>query len=57
MAAFALLWTMSHAKNPWALPVLLGLIPAAFHVWLTATGTSLADAQDAGWVLKPEVSP
>jgi hypothetical protein len=56
VAALALWATMTRARSPWALPVTLAAVPAAFYAYLLATGTSLADAQDAGWVLKPEVS-
>jgi len=52
-AAAAILVCMRRARSPWALPILLGCIPVAFHAWLFATGTTLAEAQDAGWVLKP----
>jgi hypothetical protein len=55
-AAAMVLWlSMTRATSPWALPITLAAVPAAFHVYLLATGTTLADAQDAGWVLKPEV--
>jgi hypothetical protein len=30
-------------------------VPASFHLYLLLSGTTLAQAQDAGWVLKPEV--
>lgn len=46
---------MTRAESPWALPLTLAAVPAAFHVYLLASGTTLARAQDAGWVLKPEV--
>lgn len=45
---------MTRARSPWALPVTLAAVPAAFHLYLLATGTSLEQAQDAGWVLKPQ---
>jgi SulP family sulfate permease len=55
-AAAMVLWlSMTRATSPWALPITLAAVPAVFHVYLLATGTTLADAQDAGWVLKPEV--
>jgi hypothetical protein len=46
--------TMTRARSPWALPAVLVLLPSAFYAYLLATGTSLADAQDAGWALKPQ---
>lgn len=46
---------MTRAESPWALPVTLAAVPAAFHAYLLLSGTTLAQAQDAGWVLKPEV--
>lgn len=55
VAAIALWLCISRARSPWALPLTLAAVPASFHLYLLATGTSLADAQDAGWVLKPEV--
>jgi SulP family sulfate permease len=55
-AAAMVLWlSMTRATSPWALPVTLAAVPAVFHVYLLASGTTLAQAQDAGWVLKPEV--
>jgi hypothetical protein len=55
-AAALVLWlSMTRATSPWALPVTLAAVPAAFHVYLLASDTTLAQAQDAGWVLKPEV--
>uniref|UniRef100_A0A383VST7 STAS domain-containing protein n=1 Tax=Tetradesmus obliquus TaxID=3088 RepID=A0A383VST7_TETOB len=54
-AAALVLWlSMTRATSPWALPITLAAVPAAFHVYLLASGTTLAQAQDAGWVLKPE---
>lgn len=55
-AGLALWVCMTRAESPWALPLTLAAVPAAFHAYLLLTGTSLAQAQDAGWVLKPEVS-
>jgi hypothetical protein len=46
---------MTRASSPWALPLTLAAVPASFHVYLLLSGTTLAEAQDAGWVLKPEV--
>jgi MFS superfamily sulfate permease-like transporter/CRP-like cAMP-binding protein len=56
LAAAAMLTCMRRARSPWALPVLLLCIPLAFHAVLLLTGTTLAQAQDAGWVLKPPES-
>ncbi|KAF8062987.1 hypothetical protein HT031_003826 [Scenedesmus sp. PABB004] len=54
-AAALVLWAcMTRARSPWALPITLAAVPAAFHAYLLVSGTSLADAQDAGWVLKPQ---
>lgn len=55
VAGLALWVCMTRAESPWALPLTLGAVPAAFHLYLLATHTTLAQAQDAGWVLKPEV--
>lgn len=54
LAALVLWVCMTRARSPWALPVTLAAVPAAFHVYLLATGTTLEQTQDAGWVLKPE---
>jgi hypothetical protein len=54
-AGLALWVCMTRAESPWALPVTLAAVPAAFHAYLLLSGTTLAQAQDAGWVLKPEV--
>ncbi|KAG1670994.1 hypothetical protein FOA52_014384 [Chlamydomonas sp. UWO 241] len=48
-----LMLTMEHATHPLALPCVLALIPALFYVVLFACGLTLADAQDAGWVMAP----
>ena len=55
-AAAVLVITMARARGPWALPAVLVALPAAFYAVLLATGTSLAEAQDAGWALKPQVT-
>lgn len=56
LTAGLVLWVcMTRAESPWALPVTLAAVPAAFHAYLLISGTTLAQAQDAGWVLKPEV--
>lgn len=55
VAALALWLCMTRARSPWALPITLAIVPATFHIYLLATGTTLTQAQDAGWVLKPEV--
>jgi MFS superfamily sulfate permease-like transporter/CRP-like cAMP-binding protein len=53
LAAGAMLVCMRRARSPWALPVLLMCIPLVFHAVLLASGSTLAQAQDAGWVIKP----
>ena len=55
-ASAAILLVMRRARSPWALPALLASIPLLFHAILLATGTSLAQAQDGGWVIKPPAS-
>ena len=58
VAATAVLWaTMKFARHPGTLPVVLIIIPLLFHGVLLATGTSLAQAADLGWVMHPEVPP
>lgn len=47
--------TLKLGRNPLLLPAVLLAIPAAFHVALAATGTSLQQAADAGWTMQPEV--
>lgn len=54
-SAIVLVITMSRARSPWALPAVLVALPAAFYAVLLATGTSLAEAQAAGWALQPQV--
>ncbi len=54
-ATAALLLTLKHSRNPFVLPVVLVAIPATFHIVLLATGTSMQQAADAGWVMQPEV--
>eukprot|EP00879_Flechtneria_rotunda_P026975 GHRR01028828.1.p1 GENE.GHRR01028828.1~~GHRR01028828.1.p1 ORF type:complete len:515 (+),score=170.87 GHRR01028828.1:54-1547(+) len=55
LAAALVLWVcMTRARSPWALPITLAAIPVAFHVYLLVTGATLQQAQDAGWVLKPQ---
>jgi hypothetical protein len=41
---------MEKIKSPLALPMMLVLIPAAFHLVLLATGYTLQQAQEDGWV-------
>jgi hypothetical protein len=56
VAAATALWVaMTRSRSPWALPLTLVAVPVAFHAYLLASGTPLARAQEAGWVLKPEV--
>ena len=58
VASTAALWaTMKFARHPGTLPVVLVVIPLAFHGVLLATRTSLAEAADQGWVMQPEVRP
>ena len=45
-----------HCRSPFALPALLVAAPALFYLVLFATGVSLDDAREAGWVSKPQVS-
>jgi hypothetical protein len=52
-----LLATLKFGRNPIALPAVLVSIPVVFHLVLLATGTSLQQAADAGWVMQPEVRP
>ncbi|BDA44720.1 Uncharacterized protein C24H6.11c [Coccomyxa sp. Obi] len=53
-ATAALLLTLKHSRNPFVLPVVLVAIPASFHIVLLATGTSMQQAADAGWLMQPE---
>ncbi|KAK9811232.1 hypothetical protein WJX72_000395 [[Myrmecia] bisecta] len=53
-ATLLMLGTMRFARHPLALPAVLVLIPAAFHIALLAMGATLADAQAHGWVTKSE---
>lgn len=54
-ATALLLATLKFARNPFALPAVLISIPVIFHIVLLATGTSLQQAADAGWVMQHEV--
>ena len=47
---------MARFKSPWALPAVLVIIPGVFFIVLLGMGKSLADAQDCGWVSRPQVS-
>lgn len=50
------IWLVLHySRSPLALPSVLISIPLIFHVVLFATGTDLAQAADAGWVMRAEV--
>ena len=42
-------------RSPFALPALLVAAPAFFYLVLFATGASLDEAREAGWVSKPQV--
>jgi hypothetical protein len=50
-----LLACRSVCRSPFALPALLVAAPALFYLVLFATGASLDDAREAGWVSKPQV--
>lgn len=52
-----MMWTMARFRHPLALPAVLLAIVALFHAALLALGVSLQEAQEAGWVMKPAVSP
>ena len=52
----ALYLTMHYVRSPLALPAVIVLIPAIFHIVLVSKGWSLADAADNGWVTRGEVS-
>lgn len=56
VSTLALMLVMSRFKSPWALPAILVVIPGIFFVVLLAMHKSLADAQDSGWVSRPQVS-
>lgn len=57
LLATAWMWvTMKHAASPLALPLVLMAIPAIFHGARWAGGWSIADLQDAGWLLHGSVS-
>ena len=51
-----LMLVMGRFKSPWALPVVLIFIPGVFFIVLLGMHKSLEDAQDSGWVAKPQVS-
>jgi glucan phosphoethanolaminetransferase (alkaline phosphatase superfamily) len=55
-SCLACMLVMARCKHPAALPATLAAIVAIFHAVLLAAGVSLAQAQQAGWVLKPAVS-
>ena len=55
VSTLLLMLVMSRFKSPWALPAILILIPGVFFVVLACLHKSLAQAQDGGWVAKPEV--
>ncbi len=43
------------SRSPFALPILLLAVPCVFYGLLRAFGYTLQDAQEAGWVSKPQV--
>lgn len=51
-----LILVMGRSKSPWALPLVLVFIPGVFFIILLGMHKSLGDAQDSGWVAKPQVS-
>eukprot|EP00884_Botryococcus_braunii_P017695 jgi/Botrbrau1/4609/Bobra.60_2s0094.1 len=53
-ATAAMYLTMNYVSHPMALPAVLLAVPLAFHAVLLATGTSLQQAADLGWVMQPE---
>ncbi len=55
VSTLLLMLVMSRFKSPWALPAILVFIPGVFFVVLACMHKSLAEAQDGGWVAKPEV--
>lgn len=54
-ATLAMYFTMHYARSPLALPAVLLCIPLLFHAVLLATGTTLAEAADLGWVMAAQV--
>ncbi len=50
-----LMLTMEHCPHPLALPAMLAAIPVLFRLVLLAAGVTVAQAQDAGWVMRPTV--
>ncbi|GAB4822722.1 hypothetical protein N2152v2_009768 [Parachlorella kessleri] len=53
-AALLIALILRRFRSPFALPVLLLMIPAVFYVVLWAAGVSLEEAREAGWVSKPQ---
>ena len=51
-----LMLVMSRFRSPWALPAVLIFIPGVFFVVLACLHKSLAEAQDGGWVARPQAS-
>ncbi|MEW5305292.1 MAG: hypothetical protein WDW36_007844 [Sanguina aurantia] len=51
--SFLFMWTMSRFSHPLVLPCVLCAVPLSFHAILLLSGTSLATAQDLGWVSHP----
>lgn len=51
----ATMWVMRHARHPLALPGVLVVIPALFHLVRLAGRWSMEDAQRHGWLTKGPV--
>lgn len=56
VSTLLLMLVMSRFRSPWALPAVLIFIPGVFFVVLACLHKSLAQAQDGGWVARPQVS-
>ena len=56
VSTLLLMLVMSHFRSPWALPAVLIFIPGVFFLVLACLHKSLAQAQDGGWVARPQAS-
>ena len=56
VSTLLLMLIMSRFRSPWALPAVLIFIPGVFFVVLACLHKSLAQAQDGGWVARPQAS-
>ncbi|KAA6425635.1 MAG: Sulfate Permease Family [Trebouxia sp. A1-2] len=54
VSTLLLMLVMSRFRSPWALPAVLIFIPGVFFVVLACLHKSLAQAQDGGWVARPQ---